>query len=202
MDPIRSLQSRALQKRNVAIAEARRVYKADIEAIDALDRRLPAPVVIDHTQPLSKPASIVDFVKAVAPTDKPFTVTDIMHLLHDAHAGQKFHLPTVRTHTSRLCSKGYFRKLYKTGQQETLYVLGDLPIGEGGIETKNMATVTHEILAEAGKSLSLAEIGFRMQERGYRADNTPTTLLRSIRDMFKRYPGRFKRDGGKWSATN
>jgi hypothetical protein len=42
MDAFLSLKSRAAQKRDDAIAEARRTYRRDIEAIDALERRLPA----------------------------------------------------------------------------------------------------------------------------------------------------------------
>src|SRR4051812_28089789 len=151
MDPFVSLQTRAAQKRDAAIGEARRVYRQDIEAIEALERRLPAPPVIDRFQPLGKPPSIVDLIRAVVPTDKPFTVSDVMVALGEAHAGQKFQLTTVRTHTSRLCSRGYLRRLYKTSQQETMYALAESPVTEGRIETKNLATVAHEILTEAGK---------------------------------------------------
>jgi hypothetical protein len=202
MDPFVSLQTRAAQKRDAAIAEARRVYRNDIEAIESLERCLPAPPVIDRSQPLGKPPSIVDFIKAVVPTDKPFTVSDVMVALGEAHAGQKFHLPTVRTHTSRLCSRGFFRRLYKTSQQETLYAVAGSPVTEGAIESKNLATVAHEVLTEAGKPLEPIEIAVRMRERWYRADDPPAVLVAAIRGMFRQYPGRFRQDDGRWSAIS
>jgi hypothetical protein len=203
MDGIDLLRQRAQLKRDAAIAEARRIYHSDIQAIEALERRLPAPPVIDRSQPLAKPPSIVDFIKAVIPTDRPFTVSDVMVALGDAHAGQRFHLTTVRTHTSRLCSRGYLRRLYKTGHQETMYALAELPETEGGIETSNMATITHEILTEAGKPLKVVEIAVRMRERGYRADNEAVTLVNAVRSMFRNYPGRFERDkAGRWSVES
>lgn len=202
MDPFIALKARAAQKRDAAIAEARRIYHNDLQAIDGIERRLPAPPVIDRSQPLAKPPSIVDFIKAVVPRDRPFTVSDVMVALGDAHEGQKFHLTTVRTHTSRLCSRGYLRRLYKTGHQETMYALADLPEIEADIDTKNMATVTHEILTEAGKPLKVVEIAVRMREIGYRAENEPVTLINAVRSMFRNYPGRFKRDReGRWTGN-
>lgn len=200
MDPIRSLQSRAAQKRDHAIAEARRQYRKDIEAIDALSRQLPAPPPpIDRSQPLGKPPTIMDLIKAVLPADKPFTVSDVMHLLHDAYHGQKFRHETVRTHTSKLCSRGHLRRLYKTGHMETMYVLADAPVNDGPIETKGLVQVAHDILSSASHPMKVSEIAARMKESGYRADNVPNTLMRAIRDMFKRYPGRFERGkDGRW----
>jgi hypothetical protein len=195
------LQSRAAEKRDQAIADARREYRHDIEAVEALERRLPPILPPINTAPLGKVPSIVDLIRALVPNDKPFTVTDMMHLLHDAHHGQKFHQPTVRTHTSRLCSQGHLRRLYKTGQMETLYVLAESAVTEGPVETKTLAEVTAEILAESSRPLKVTEIVVMMRARGYRADNVPGTLARAVRDMFKRYRGRFARGkDGRWAV--
>jgi hypothetical protein len=203
MDPYLPLKTRAAQKRDAAIAEARRVYRKDIEAIEALERRLPASRTTDPSQLLAKPPSIVDLIRAVVPADKPFTVSDVMVALGEAHQGQKFHLPTVRTHTSRLCSRGFLRRLYKTSQQETMYALAVSPVTEGALVSKNLATVAHEVLTEAGKPLEPIEIAVCMRERGYRADDAPAVLVAAIRGMFRNYPGRFVQDGkGRWAAAN
>jgi|SRR5688500_15108733 hypothetical protein len=65
MDPFRTLQSRAAEKRDQAIADARREYRKDIEAIERLEKRLPAPLTaIDRSQPLGKPPTITDMIRA------------------------------------------------------------------------------------------------------------------------------------------
>ncbi len=204
MDPFLTLQSIAAQKRDEAIAGARRQYRQDIEAIDALQRSLPSPLpTIDQARPLKQQPTVTDIIRAVVPRDKPFTVSDVMHLLHDAHQGQKFHYPTVRTQTSRLCSRGYLKRLYKTGHQETMYALATSAVDDGPIDTKSLPEVTEEILREAGRPLKVVEIAVAMRERGYRSNNVPNTLMRAIRDMFKRYPGRFQvGKDGRWAATD
>ena len=113
MDPFRLLQGRAAEKRDSAIAEARREYRRDIEAIEALSSELPPQLPLVDLSPLGKRPNVTEMVKAVIPADKPFTISNVLHLLHDAH-GQSFHYPTVRTQTSRLCSQGYIKRLYKT----------------------------------------------------------------------------------------
>ena len=63
----------------------------DIDSIESIERRMPPQLpVIDHDQPLAKIPTITELIQALIPADKPFSVTDMMHWLHDAHNGQKF----------------------------------------------------------------------------------------------------------------
>ena len=85
---------------------------------------------------------------------------------------------------------------------ETLYVLATAMIEDGPIETKSLAEVADEIMREANRPLKVSEIAVMMRERGYRADNVPQTLMRSIRDTFKRYRGRFSPGkDGRWAVS-
>ena len=73
----------------------------------------------------------------------------------------------------------------------------------GGIETLSLPEVVEKILKEQGRPLKVLELVVGMHAKGYRAKSSPNTLSRSIRDMFKRYPGRFVGDDvGKWTATH
>lgn len=202
MDPIETLLSRAAEKRDAAIGQARRTYRTDVAAINALHDRLPAPPVVDRNQLLAKAPTAVDYVKALAPAEKPFTVSELTRIIRDAHPGEQFHQPTIRTYVSRLRSAGYFRRLRKTGQMEVIYVRAEVPTENLGAESKNMATAAHEVMAEAATPLRLIEIVVLMQQGGYRTDVRPDTLLKSVRSMFRAYPGRFERDKqGRWGLA-
>ncbi len=202
MDPIRALQARAAEKRDATIAEARRQYRKDIAAIDAMEKLLPAPRVIDKRQPLGKVPAVYDLVRQAVRPDTPFTVTDMLAWLAEAHPGAKFHEQSVRSYTSRLCSQGFLRRLYKTGHMETMYIKAESVVSEGPVESKPLAEMTHEILTAAGRPMTVTELIIAMREQGYRKEALPNTLRRAVRDMFKRYPGRFARGkDGAWEIA-
>ena len=74
-------------------------------------------------------------------------------------------------------------------------------VNDGPIETKSLAEVIDEVLRDAARGIRVSEIVVSLRERGFRTDVDPVTLMRSIRDMFKRYPGRFTRDKtGPWAV--
>ena len=128
-------------------------------------------------------------------------MSDVLQWLYDTTKGQKFREPTIRTYVSRLASQGFIRKLYKTGNNGALWVSNRSNATTGGIETMSLPEVVELILSEENRPLKTLEIAVGMHTRGYRQRTSPKTLMRSLRDMFKRYPGRFVQDDGRWSAN-
>ena len=133
-------------------------------------------------------------IAGLVPKDKPFTIPETMHWLHDA-TKKSYNEPTVRTYISRLCSRGAIRKLYKTGQNYALWVASESAVEEGPIETRSLHEVVAQILVEEGPR-TVVEIVVGMRSRGYRQENTPTSLARAVRDMLKRYRVKFVRGKG------
>lgn len=189
MDPYRVLRQSAATKRDTAIAEARRVYRKDIVAIEALERSVP-PQLPKLAVPKEGP-NTVELITRLIPKDKPFTIAEMMHWLHDA-SGKSYNEPTVRTYVSRLCNRGVIRKLYKTGQNYALWIASESHVEEGPIETRSLHEVVAQVLVEEGPR-TVVEIVVGMRQRGYRTDATPEGLARAVRDMLKRYRGKFVR---------
>lgn len=126
----------------------------------------------------------------------------MMGWLTEKHGGNQFKKTSIRTHLARLASQGYLTRLYRAGQTERKYVLAEAVVSVKQMDTGSLAEYTHNLLSEAGRPLTVTELVVAMRERGYRADQTPDTLRRAIRDMFKRYPGRFARGkDGAWEAV-
>lgn len=132
-------------KRDTAIAESRRVYRKDIKRWSAATRlsfpNWPFPKTGPNTAQL---------IASRVPKDKPFTIPEMMHRLHDA-TGKSDNEPTVRTYISRLCSRGAIRKLYKTGQNYALRVASESAVEEGPIDTRSLHEVVAQILVEEGR---------------------------------------------------
>lgn len=199
MDPFLALRHQAAVKRDEAIAHARRVYRTDVEAIEKLERALPKYTPIKPDASLRNAPNTVELIKRLIPADKPFTLSDVLQWLYDAAKGQRFKEPTIRTYLSRLASQGVIRKLYKTGSNGALWVNHGSTVEAGGIETMSLPQVVELILGEEQRPLKAVEIAVCMHSRGYRQKTSPKTLMRCIRDMFKRCPGRFVRgEDGRW----
>lgn len=193
MDPFLALRHQAAVKRDEAVAHARRVYRTDIEAIEKLERALPKYTPMKADSSFKKAPNTYELIKTLVPPDKPFTLTDVLQWLYDATKGQKFREQTVRTYVSRLASQGIIRKLHRTSTNAALWVSTGSKVEEGGIETMALPDIVELILSEERRPLRLVEIAVCMHSRGYRQKTTPKTLMRAIRDMFKRCPGRFVR---------
>lgn len=203
MDPFLTLRHQAAAKRDEAIAHARRVYRSDVEAIEKLERSIPTPAPMRADVTFKRGANTFEVIKSLIPPDKPFTLPDVLQWLYEATKGQKHKEPTIRTYVSRLASQGFIRKLYKTGSNQALWVSNGSTATTGGIETMSLPEVVELILSEENRPLKTLEIAVGMHTRGYRQRTRPKTLMRALRDMFKRYPGRFEMgDDGKWASAS
>jgi hypothetical protein len=203
MDHYLALRQQAAIKRDEAMAHARRVYRDDIEAIETLEKRIPPTTAQRANVRPGRTLNTVELMKTLIPPDQPFQLADMLRWLYEVRKGEKFREATVRTYLSRLASQGVIRKLYKTGTNGSLWASTGTTATTGGIETLCISDVVELILKEEGKPLRVLELVVGMQARGYRQKSSPTTLARSIRDMFKRYPGRFAEgEKGRWSAVS
>lgn len=118
-----------------------------------------------------------------------------MHALHEA----KFHYPSVRTQTFGCRAGATLKRLYKTGRMETMTLLSTMG---RSIPSRWRALPPKYSRRPHDRSRYPSR-----DAKGYMADNVPNTLMRAIRDMFKRYRGRFARpDSGRkpanWAAMH
>ena len=200
MDSFQQLRQRAAEKRDYAFKLARRIYQHDLAAIEALECALPATIDAEPVDDAPQVPNTMGLIQSLIPPDKPFTVADLMGWLRAAQPGQTFHEPTVRTYVSRLASRGAVKRLYKTGHKYTLWIVN---AEHEAIDTKPLADIVGEILFEADRPLKTVEIAAALQQRGYRADAKPVTLVRAVRDLIKRYPKRFQRGSdGRWAVVD
>lgn len=200
MDPYLALRQQAAIKRDEALAHARRVYREDIEAIEKLEKRIPPTTAQRAKVDFKRGMNTVDLMKSLVPADQPFQLADMLRWLYETRKGEKFKEASVRTYLSRLASQGVIRKLYKTGSNGSLWVSTGSTATTGGIDTLPLAEVVETILSDEKRPLKVLELVVGMHARGYRQKSSPRTLARSIRDMFKRYPGRFAEgEKGLWA---
>src|SRR4051794_40187432 len=102
MDPFLALRHQDAVKRDEAMAHARRVYRADVEAIEKLERSIPTPSPMRADIAHKRGSNTYDLIKSLIPPEKPFQLSDVLQWLYDATKGQKFREPTIRTYVSRL----------------------------------------------------------------------------------------------------
>lgn len=202
MDPYLALRQQAAIKRDEAMAHARRVYREDIQAIETIEKRIPPTTAQRAKVDFKRGMNTVDLMKSLVPPDQPFQLADMLRWLYEARKGERFREASVRSYLSRLASRGVIRKLYKTGSNGAMWVGAGSTVETGGIETMSLPEVVEMILKEQGRPLKVVELVVGMHDKGFRVKSSPVTLARSIRDMFKRYPGRFVSvDEGRWSIT-
>lgn len=202
MEPIEVLKARAMQKRDLAIAQARRIYQRDLAAIEALGNSLPVQFTPEPTAVRSD-ANTTSVIQSLIPPDKPFTVADMMNWLNMAQPGKKFHEPTIRTYVSRLASRGVLKRLYKNGRNYTRWVASEAYKELGPLETKTIADLIGEVIQETGHPMRGSEIAAVLREKGYRPEAKPATINTAVNHALSRHrEKRFVREmDGKWNVA-
>jgi len=202
MDPYLTLRQQAAIKRDEAMAHARRVYRDDIDAIEKLEKRIPPTTAQRAKVDFKRGLNTVDLMQSLIPPDQPFQLADMLRWLYEVRKGEKFREASVRTYLSRLAGRGVIRKLYKTGSNGAMWISTGSTVTTGGIETMSLPEVVELILKESGQPMRVVEIVVTMHSKGFREKSSPVTLARSVRDMFKRYPGRFAEgEKGRWATV-
>lgn len=198
MDAIKILRQRAADKRDAAVKAARDEFKRTARLIDQLAESVgPDPAPVRRRGP-NRPKPIIELIEAVIPRDKPFTVADLMAALKAAEPGRAIHVATVRSFIPRLTERGVFRKVCRGLGGHVYYAAPECQTNYGPLEAMNIVDAARYILEERGP-LTSAEIIVTLKERGYRPDDDPRGLLRTLRYAFKRNRGRFQRgEDGRW----
>lgn len=203
MDPFLALRHQAAVKRDEAIAVARRIYRADLKAIQALERRIPPAGILEANALDKTGLNTVELIRSLLPLDRAFTTAEAMEWLAKARPGQQFKQATIRVYLWRLSRMGIVRKLCATNGNEAMWAATEAAEENLGIKAMTLPKMVEAVLQDAGKPLNMADIVAAMHEQGYRSNTTPHSLMRAIRDMFKRCPRRFARgEDGRWRATD
>lgn len=85
------LRQRAREQRDQAIAQAKATYETALNQITALEN-----VLLDRGKPKVK--RISDCIRAVMPTDRPFTVEDVTELLQASYPTRIWNKHVVSNH--------------------------------------------------------------------------------------------------------
>jgi len=201
MDAIKILRQRAADKRDAAIKAARDEFKRAERLLDQLAESVgpePPPV---RTRGPNRPKPIIELVESVIPRDRTWTVADLMDALKAAEPDREFQAASVRSLFPRLMERGVFRKVCRGLGGHVYYAAPECKTNYGPLEAMNIVDAASFILEECGP-LTATEIIVTLKERGYRPDDDPRILLRTLRYAFKRNRKRFSRgEDGRWTPV-
>lgn len=196
MDAFAILTKQARDKRNAIIKAARAEFWEAKKRINALRRQLNAEAA---KTPSVKLPRVIDVIARVIPSDRAFTVNELVEILTVAEPGRIFQRETVREYLQRLGDRGVVRRVGRASNR-VHWAAADYA---GPVDPqcgKRLPELAGEILAESGPLRSL-ELLARIREHGYRAADDQRLVLRSLRMALWRCDA-FQRDKtGKWTAV-
>lgn len=193
MNPFEMLRRQAEQRRNEIYREARWECRKIVTWINQLEKKL-----ADVPKPKGPRKSVNALICELMPTDREFTVGDILKLLQDAEPKRRFDMKTVRSQFQYLESTGKVRRTRKASGR-VLWAVPSLVVAKTPFGVRTAASVAEEVLRECGPMATL-ELLVEMRERGYRADQHPRKMLATVQGILYRNK-QFRREGKRWAVS-
>jgi hypothetical protein len=190
MNEFTALRARAKERRDQAIRVARLSYEAAMSAIAELENRL-----LDRGKPKVK--RVCDALREVMPTDKPFTIQELMEALQVLDPSRIWKHTAVSNILTAWRKRGVIYRVRKPklggcaiyaakGVKAPAPKLGD-------------ASLVEVMQAVATKPMTPTEIMVAVLEAGYETSMARKTLQSHIGKILRR--GRFENcENGKWAA--
>ena len=119
MNEFTALRTRARDKRDRSISDARKEYEETLTAIAALEHGL--------TGRRRAPKRISACVESVIPRGEPFTSTEIIAALEALDSGRVWHKWTVDNHITKLRAKGIVGRMRRHKGNERRSTSGWVP---------------------------------------------------------------------------
>ena len=191
------LRNLAEKKRDLDVQFARDTFKERLAQIDQLERDL-SGVTPEARSTRRKRGETQLLVTKAIPTDKPFTIDELMATISDSVANPP-HIGSIRAIVRRMHRRGDLKQLInKRNRLTKLYALPDVDCGEA---ITPVAALIYEVLCESNAAMRPVEICVALIEAGKALKGDPTEsvglVLRTLRD----HPERFKVNGdGYWKA--
>lgn len=132
------------------------------------------------------------------PSDRPFTVQDVVCALEALDERRVWRRRSVDNHISRLRDRGLIRRISRhKGMEGSVYVRAEAAVEPEPFDDKTMLEVAAEVLG--GGRMTQTELAVAMLEAGYRTTMKPTALRAALGVAMRHSPERFVMRGGKWS---
>jgi hypothetical protein len=184
-----ALRARARDKRDKAIAYARREYEATLVTIAALEQDLLGKESSRHRM-------ISASVESVIPNDRPFTSAEIMASLEALDPGRAWRKRSADNHIARLRERGLVRRLSKAkGPDPAVYVRVGVDVPKLPFEDMRLVEVMRAVLT---RPMRQTELALALLEAGYQTAMEPRAFRTAVGVELRR--GGFANHGGKWGV--
>jgi hypothetical protein len=198
MQALNDLRQAARDRRDKLIAKARDEYETTLAKIASIEQDLLG------REPGSF-RSVQASVESVIPSDRQFTVADVVLALETADPRRTWSSRSIGNCISRLCGKGLLRRLSKQrrggkhhGSDPAVYVRADCQTEPRPFQGMELKDALYETLQ--GKSLTTLELAVTIRELGWQTSMKPRGFReyvgRRLRD-----DERFKRVGERWRCA-
>ena len=142
-----------------------------------------------------------DMVCDLIPTDRTFTIREIIEGLRAADPDREFALPSVNACINTLKDAGMVKRVSRGDNGQANWAAAGLDVDEGEFGSAPLSDVAAVLIGERGP-MTAVELVILMQERGYRAKTRSKLLLRSLGSTLNRARDRFVRDEKqRWSLA-
>jgi DNA-binding transcriptional ArsR family regulator len=190
MNAFIELRKHARDKRDKALAAARKDYATTLVRIAALEQDILGRELSTHK-------TISGCINRVLPTDRAFTTVDVMTALEALDPGRAWRKRAIDNHISRLRDRGVVTRLRKSnGTEPAIYARNGVEVAPLPFQGKTLLEVAGEVLGD--RSLTLTELVVDVLEAGYVTKMTPKVLRSSMGAMLRKESGRFRVEGGSW----
>lgn len=194
-DPFEQLRKQAAQKMDAAIKVARDEYKAEVAKINALRSSLG----YENPMGLRTRKRIGDMLAEHYPSDRTFTVDDLIANVSASYPNERFKRQSVRTAMQEHKEKGIVRRVAKEKNGIIVWAVAELAVVEKPFAAMSIGDVIAEVLLDSN-GMRPAELVVAMQTMGFRREDDPVALMRQVSKSLYMNPRRFVKDGiGKWA---
>ena len=172
-ESFKELREIAAKKRDKAIKTIKAEYNETIQKIAEVEARLREPRKRPNARP-GKPR-IADKIFEALPTDKTFTLNDVMGTLKASHPDRKWNRQSVYVVINRLMKQGAIKQISRAGHKRAaVYALADTPFEPA----KTMLDWAKEV--EGWETMKPVELMVKMTEAGYEMEVAPPDAVRSL----------------------
>lgn len=193
MKEFNKLREAARDKRDKAIAKARKEYQETLVRIAALEQDLLGRELSTHKL-------ISACVDKVIPSDRPFTTVDIMTALEALDPGRSWRKRSVDNHITRLRERGLLRRLRKSRKGEpAIYARLGVVLEERPFEGLTLREAMRATLQKQGP-LNAIGLTVALLDAGYDTNMTPGAFRLAVRRELQNPKNGFRKEGEKWEV--
>jgi hypothetical protein len=198
-NPFAALRQQAADKMDRAVQAAREEYRAAVCKINQLQEYFGQRPKENGKLKVDTP--IAHLVEKHIPRDRPFTCVEIECILEALYPQRALRKVTIKSAICGLAEKQVIRRVSREKNGYVVWVHADCEAIQKPYAAMTMAQVMAEVLKDR-PCLRLSEIVVAIQTLGYRENDDPSALLRTVRKAAYNSPRKFVRnDAEQWSLV-